>query len=127
MRPVFLMLLATSGGCAEEPFVLVPRDHPEDTGEDGDVTEETDIPEDTAPCVAQLEIYGPDKPRVGDEWLVWMRCDELTITGAGVLRFDPPELATVDVNLATFILAGEGLMTMQVGTYKAEMDITIAP
>ena len=108
MRPVLLMLLALPVGCAEDPFILVPRNHDDTGSPTADTTDGVDTADlDTAPCTAVLEIYGPDDPVVGDEWLVWMRCDGVTIVGAGVLRFDPPGLATVDVNLATFIESGE--------------------
>jgi hypothetical protein len=44
-----------------------------------------------------------------------------------VLRFDPPGFATIDNNIATFRVAGTAEMTVQVGSYRASMDVTVSP
>ncbi len=86
-------------------------------------TTTTDEPCDEANV--EIDPLGPEDPVVGDQWTVWLRCDGATLAGATVLQFDPPEFATVDENVATFLMAGTAEMTMQVGGYRAEMDVTV--
>ncbi len=95
---------------------------PADTGEPA--VEDTEAPEECASV--ELDILGPEEPRVGDEWTVWLRCDGATLAGAMRLFFDPPDFAAVDVNVVTFIQAGTATMTMQVGGYSASTDVTVS-
>lgn len=94
-------------------------------------------PVDTAPVAEEeqeytgcegplsLEILGPEAPVVGDEWTVWMWCDDALLTGTMRLRFDPAALATVEDNVATFLEAGEGTMYYQVGAHRLDQAITV--
>jgi len=68
----------------------------------------------------------PD-PSVGDHWMVRMYCDQIVMHGANRLFFLPPELATVDdVNTdADFLSAGVGTMTMQSGSDRITLDVTV--
>lgn len=83
-------------------------------------------PDSTGGCdTVDLDVMGTDPPSVGDEWTVWLRCDGATLLGTTVLSFDPPRVATVTDNVATFLEAGDATMTMQVGAERASMDLTI--
>lgn len=77
------------------------------------------------PDEVELDPLGPVEPAVGDQWTVWLRCDDATLMGATVLRFEPPDFAIIDGNVATFQQAGSATMTMQVGRYTASMDVTV--
>lgn len=77
--------------------------------------------------VVELDVQGPAEPRVGDSWTVWLRCDGATMLGATVLRFDPPTIATLEDNVATFVDSGDATMTMQVGAYRESLSLTVAP
>ena len=50
-----------------------------------------------------LDIDGPEDPAIGDSWTVWMKCDGALLLGTIYMRFDPPEIATVDLNTAVFV------------------------
>jgi len=68
-----------------------------------------------------------EDPIVGDHWMVRLYCDGIVLHGANRLFFSPPELATVDdFNTdADFLAAGEGQMTMQSGSERMIIDITV--
>jgi hypothetical protein len=105
---------------------------------DGDGLFDCDDPDcaDTQDCAEdsgceddelEIDVLGPLAPSVGDDWMVWLRCDGATLIGTLVLRFDPPDFATTEVNQVTFRRAGTGEMTVQVGGYRASMDVTVSP
>ncbi len=73
----------------------------------------------------EIDLIGPESPVVGDEWLVWLRCDGATLTGTLVLRFDPPAFATVQDNQVTFRRVGTAKMRVQVGGYRSTMQVTV--
>lgn len=114
MRP--LILLAALAACGDkEPLDTAPE-----------VTDSRD--DEPQGCgVVELDVDGPEAPRVGDVWTVWLRCDGATMLGATVLRFDPPTIATLDDNVATFVEAGDATMTMQVGAYRETLTLTVSP
>lgn len=66
-------------------------------------------------------------PFVGDHWMVRMYCDGVVLHGANRLHFEPPELATVDdFNTdADFLAVGEGHMTMQSGSERMVISISV--
>lgn len=111
MRIVLWMALAGCAGGAEE----TDTDEPVDT-------------EDTyVPCTdTWIEFEGPEAPRVGDSWTVYLYCDGALMMGAMILRFEPPEFATLDENVATFQQAGTAVMKVQMGTYREEMEVTVS-
>ncbi len=74
-----------------------------------------------------MEVHGTDPPVVGDEWTVWLYCDDALLTGAMLLQLDPPELATVEDNVAVFLTEGEGILRMQVGSRRAEREVSVGP
>ena len=115
-RSPAILWAALTLGCGPE---VAPQ---ADTGEPA--AQNTDPPEECASV--ELDIIGPEEPRVGDEWTVWLRCDGATLAGAMRLYFDPPDFAAVDVNVVTFIQAGTATMTMQVGSYSASTDVTVS-
>ncbi|NOY25135.1 MAG: hypothetical protein GXP62_04600 [Oligoflexia bacterium] len=75
----------------------------------------------------RIDYIGPDEPVVGDEWIVWLYCDEALLNGPMVLRFDPLDFASVADNVATWRLEGTGTMFVQTGSQRAEMEVTVGP
>ncbi len=87
-------------------------------------------PEDCQSVTLKINGRAPEDtpdPAVGDHWMVRIYCDGIVLHGANRLFFAPPELATVeDHNTdADFLAAGEGLMTMQSGSERITLDITV--
>jgi hypothetical protein len=70
---------------------------------------------------------GPDSPVVGDQWAVFLRCDEATLVGASVLTVDPVEAAEIDENLVIFREAGPCTVRLQVGSRAASLDVVVNP
>jgi hypothetical protein len=117
LRPLIMIGMLACAGSSNE-----------DSSASSDSSEvETDEPYSFECDEADLEIdpLGPSSPTVGDEWTVWLRCDGTTLTGTMVLQVDPPEFATIDTNVVTFLVAGTAEMTVQVGAYRASMDVTV--
>ena len=73
----------------------------------------------------EIDVIGPSKPKVGDSWMVWLRCEGVTFVGTAVIRFNPPTFATIDTNDVTFVEAGVAEMTVQVGGYRDSMMVTV--
>ena len=97
------------------------------SGQETDTDEPVDTEDTYVPCnETTIEYEGPDAPSVGDSWTVYMYCDGALMTGGMILRFEPVEFATLDENVATFQQAGTGLMKVQMGTYREEMEVTVA-
>lgn len=72
-----------------------------------------------------LVVDGEDPPVVGDTWTLWMYCDEALVTGAMILQADPPDLATITDNNATFLRVGAGVMRLQVGNRQLEQAVEV--
>ena len=96
-------------------------------------THETDDTDDTPPDDSatfegchKLEIGydGPDEPHVGDAWDLQLWCDEALMTVV-IIRFDPADFARVQDSQATFLYAGTAELTMQTGSQRAYLDITV--
>ncbi len=95
---------------------------PSDTGE-ADTQEE---PATGDPCEElEVRVTGDDPPQVGDEWTVWLWCDDALMLGATRLFFDPNDIATVSENRAAFLYEGTASMTIQVGSRRMSRDVTI--
>ena len=73
-----------------------------------------------------IRYDGPDEPHVGDQWEVWMTCDDHD-TGVMLLFIYPGELGTWDGRVITFLQAGSGKLRLQTGVHRATMDVTILP
>ena len=74
--------------------VLTDGTNEQDTHSDQTVEQEEDtaLPEEEeeVQCVeVTLDIRGPSRPTVGDEWTMIMRCDGAVIVGPTVIRFTP--------------------------------------
>ena len=118
---LFLVSMSVFGACAEASS---------DDDDDGHTDSSEPDPDDgeTLDCAElELDIIGPTPPAVGDSWTLWLRCDGATMTGTMVLRFEPPEIASVESNTATFLTSGEALMRFQVGNRRVEETITVEP
>ena len=68
-----------------------------------------------------------ENPRVGDQWMIRMFCDDALLMGANRLFFQPANVAFVDdVNTdAEFVAPGETTMTMQAGSFIYKKEITV--
>ncbi len=82
--------------------------------------------DDYVPCEETwIDWVGTDDPHVGDEWTVWLRCDDALLTGPTVIQFDPLDFANVDENIITFTHSGKGYLKVQTGAEWAEMDLVV--
>ncbi len=70
---------------------------------------------------------GPDTPVVGDQWAVFLRCDEATLVGASVLTVDPVDAAEIDENVVIFREPGPCTVRLQVGSRAASLDVMVSP
>ena len=106
-----LLVLGCDGGTDD-----TDTDPPVDTGRDtGD-----------AGCdEATVWVDGPDQPQVDDVWTVLLRCDGVTVQGPMVLRVEPAELAFLEENTLRFLMVGDGLVKVQVGSFRAEREVTV--
>ena len=75
------------------------------------------------------DLNSTNDPRVGDFWTLRMFCDGVLMTGANLLKFTPPHMATVapDMTDATFTAAGEATMLLQSGNIQYTTDLMILP
>lgn len=72
-----------------------------------------------------VNYVGEDEPVVGDEWTVWLYCDDALLTGPMIIRFDPLDFATVYDNVVTWRQTGEAMMYVQTGAERAELTVTV--
>jgi hypothetical protein len=72
-----------------------------------------------------LDLLGPDAPKVGDSWTIWVNCDDSRLLGPLVIRFDPIEFASLADNVATFQVAGTAELTVRSGTYELSTEVTV--
>jgi hypothetical protein len=88
-------------------------------------TDDTSDTEDDLGC-DELEITydGPFQPHVGDQWILQLWCDGALMT-LTVIRFIPSDFASLDENVATFLMPGEGTIQMQAGTDREYLDVTV--
>jgi len=107
-------------------------------GDDGSGAVKSTIDTGTPPFCPdedlQIKINGErietmDEPRVGDIWQVFMFCHSQLMTGANILQFSPPSIATVEPNetIATFNTTGNASMLMQSGSTQYRTDLTVLP
>lgn len=95
----------------------------EDTGSG---TSDRDDDDDDGDCEElSIKVLGEDPPSVGDEWTVYMKCDDAVLTGTSVVRVDPVEMALVFDNVLTWQESGECLLSVQVGSFKEEETVTV--
>jgi hypothetical protein len=90
-------------------------------------TDDTSDTEDDLGC-DKLEIRydGPSPPHVGTQWILQLWCDDALMT-LTIIRFIPSDFASLDENVATFLVAGDGTIQMQAGTERVYMDVTVLP
>lgn len=97
-----------------------------DTDTDADTDPDTDADTFDGCDVTEIRYDGPAEPVVGDVWTVWMYCDDALMMGAMVIRFEPTDMASFDENVLTWVKAGTGVLTIQAGSTKAELEVTVA-
>ena len=88
-------------------------------------TDDSSDTEDDLGC-DELEITydGPSPPHVGQQWILQLWCDGALMT-LTIIRFDPTDFASLDENVATFLHAGDGTISMQAGTDREYLDVTV--
>jgi hypothetical protein len=121
-------LFACGSGTTEEP-----SDTATDTVLEADPAEGTDPADDPIEedddlgCTELVADYvGPEQPRVGDSWEVWLRCDGATMVGSTIVRPDPIDMATVYDNEVTFLYPVEGSIKIQSGSFVAYLDVVVS-
>lgn len=73
----------------------------------------------------ELRVDGPDPPAVGESWTLWLWCEDALMTGAQRVTLDPLDFATVDTNVVTFLYAGTGTVTLQVGRERQSREVQV--
>ena len=88
-----LLLLTVLLACNKASVDSGTQADPEDTGSG---TSDRDDDDDDGGCdELSIKVLGEDPPSVGDEWTVYMKCDDAVLTGTSVVRVDPVEMALV--------------------------------
>jgi hypothetical protein len=72
-----------------------------------------------------VDFSGPDDPKVGDTWTVFLECDGTNITSGLVIHVDPADLASVNGRTITFAKTGDGTLTVQGGAERADLALQI--
>lgn len=107
-------------------FACTP-DEVNDTAAEAEVVDTEDSASNQPTCdTPEIRVNGDDPPAVGDEWGIFLWCDDTLLTGATVVRFDPPEIAELYENNATFVEAGDAMLYMQVGRYNGSRAVTVS-
>lgn len=114
-----MLLLAVLFACSPDEVI--------DTGAEAEVVDTDDSGSYQPACeTPDIRVDGEDPPAVGDEWNIFLWCDDTLLTGATVVRFDPPEIAELYENSATFVEAGDAMLYMQVGRYNGSRAVTVS-
>ena len=87
-------------------------------------TDDSSDTEDLGCDKLEIEYDGQDPPHVGSQWTLWLKCDGALMT-LTIIRFTPSDFASVDENVATFLQAGDGTISMQAGTERVYQDVTV--
>ena len=115
-----MFLLSALFACSPEPAG--------DTAPADTAVAETDSGSSGNPCEElSIHVQGDDPPSVGDEWMVYLWCDEALLTGAMVVYLDPPDFAELRENQVTFLQEGKASLHVQVGSHQADRAITVLP
>lgn len=114
--PVLSLMLACSEASPDSGAPAVV----EDSGEPEHEEERDDCEE------ISIKVIGDEPPSVGDTWTVYLNCDAAVLTGTTVVRVDPVDLATIDDNVITWDLAGEGTLRVQVGNMRVEDTVVVS-
>ena len=96
-----------------------------DSGEEVD-NEDTEDTEEPFECpTPEIHVNGEDPPVVGAYWEVFLWCDNTLMTGAMHMGIDPPSMATIEDYHMVYNEAGTGVLSVQVGTIKAEREVIV--
>jgi hypothetical protein len=102
-----------------------PNDDSQAPSDDSSTVPTDDTSEQVEACEElEIEFEGPPQPRVGDSWTLQLFCDGALMLNT-ILRFDPPEFASVDDMTATFLYAGTATLRMQAGTTREYLEVTV--
>ncbi len=118
MRISLLALLVLGcGDKAADSGLVADTSAMEDEDDEGD--ERDDCEE------VSIKVIGPQPPVLGDEWTVYLNCDEALMTGTTVVRVDPPDFAGIADNVISWTTAGEATLSVQVGSIRLYEDVTV--
>lgn len=118
MRSLWLRLAPLA--CAT---VACNRDQRELESDDTAIVQDTD---DETCTDYHVEVNGPEQPVVGDEWEVWLWCEDVLQVGASVVGSDPPDFVAIrGPNTIEFLYAGTGKLRIQVGNYRHYEPVTV--
>ena len=130
--PLLVLCFATIMGC-DGSGVLGETLGSEDTDLQQDSDSDTDTnttPDDEYEVDCEdisLDVKGPSRPSVGDEWTIIMRCDGAVIVGPTVIRFTPPDFARTEGKTVVFTQVGSADMRVQVGAYRIDEEVVVYP
>lgn len=72
-----------------------------------------------------IDALGPKEPVVGDEWTIWLSCDDARVVGPIVISWDPGDFVELEDNVATFLYAGDAMLYVSTGRVDLEMAVTV--
>ena len=73
-----------------------------------------------------IKVIGEEPPTVDSTWTVYMSCDGAVMTGATVVRIDPPDFASIADNVITWTTAGEAVLSVQIGSVRLTEDVVVS-
>lgn len=115
-----MMFLLALAACSAEPA--------EDTAVADTEVAATDSGSGGSPCdEVSIHVTGNDPPTIGDEWMVYLWCDNALLTGAMVVYLDPADFAELRENEVTFLQEGEATLHVQVGSYQSDRPVKVIP
>jgi hypothetical protein len=132
MRPlgVIPLLWACHNDVRDSEPATGTDDSVDDSGSGDDssssFTDDTSDTEDLGCDKLEIRYDGDYPPHVGTQWLLQLWCDDALMT-LTIIRFTPTDFATLDENVATFLYAGDGTISMQAGTHRVYLDVTVVP
>ena len=121
--PLATDLVTAPDGLTESYTLHEPdlEDPDEDTGFDDD------LPDDDDEGCEDVYITwsGPDDPIVGDNWTVFLHCDNALLLGGYIVRLDPYDMASIKGNEIEFTSEGIADLSIQSGVWVATTTVTV--
>ena len=99
-----------------------------DTGDTADTAADSSDTEDSSEMGCsdwEIDALGPKQPVVGDDWTIWLSCDDARVVGPIVITWDPADFVELDENVATFLYAGDAMLYVSTGRVDLEKAVTV--
>ena len=130
MRTLALLALMTQGCTTRADVTGTDKATTPDTGKSGQDTDSGDSSDSgdsgNALCnKLSIDALGPKAPVVGDQWVIWVNCDDARLLGPMVIAFDPTDFVSMDQNTATFLYAGSAVLSVTAAGSTMTDDVTV--